>query len=538
IERAEASADDITYEPTEFALGPADGILGAPLTIQAPISSGKLRIHYATSPGATAVQWLTPQQTAGKQHPFLFTQSQAIHARSWIPLQDSPAVKTTYSAKIRTPKALRAVMSAGNRPDEPRDGEYDFTMPQAIPSYLIALAVGDIEFRAIGKRTGVYSEPSVVDRAAKEFEDTERMLEAAERLFGTYAWGRYDLLVLPPSFPFGGMENPRLTFATPTVLAGDKSLVSLVAHELAHSWAGNLVTNATWSDFWLNEGFTVYLERRILEAVYGRDRAAMEATLGRKELELELARLDARDQILHVNLEGRDPDDGMNDVPYEKGCLFLTTLETAYGRENLTQYLRAYFERFAFQSITTAQFEEDLQFHLLNRDGLTEKVAIREWIHESGIPADAWQPSSDAFARVEAAAKPWLDGSASADSIRSSEWTTQEWLHLLHWLPEDLGSAKMRELDTAFQLTQTGNSEVLCQWLILAIKNDYQPAHARTAEFLTSQGRRKFLKPLYEELAKTPAGKQRALAIYESARPTYHPISTATIDEILGWDRD
>ena len=372
--------------------------------------------------------------------------------------------------------------------------------------------MGSSPIGAVGSRTGVYAEEPVIDRAAREFEDTEKMLEAAERLFGRYRWGRYDILVLPPSFPFGGMENPRLTFVTPTVLAGDKSLVSLVAHELAHSWSGNLVTNATWSDFWLNEGFTVYLERRIIEEVYGADRAAMEAVLGRQTLDRELASLPEPDQILHVDLRGRDPDAGFTEVPYEKGFLLLKTLETAYGRSALDEYLRGYFEQFAFRSLTTAEFLEDLRFHLMNHHAALEPVPVREWVYESGIPAGAWTASSDAFEAVAAAAQPWLDGSASAASIPASGWSTQEWLHFLSLLPADIGAARLGELDRAFQLSQNGNAEILSEWLRLSIRNGYQPAYPRVREFLTSQGRRKFLKPLYEELVRTPEGRERARA--------------------------
>src|SRR5262245_30342751 len=330
IEKVEVSSDGSSYAEAKFALGEHDPILGSPLTIATPLTAAKVRIRYSTSPEASALQWLYPAQTAGKKKPFLFTQSQAIHARSWIPLQDTPGVRMSYTARVRTPKDLLAVMSAVNDPDAPRNGEYSFRQRAPIPSYLIALAVGDLQFRPIGNRTGVYAEPQVVDRAAKEFEDTEKMLRAAQELYGPYRWGRYDLLVLPPSFPFGGMENPGLTFATPTILAGDKSLVSLVAHELAHSWSGNLVTNATWSDFWLNEGFTVYVERRILEKVYGRRREEMEAALGLQELEREIAKLPERDQILHIDLKGRDPDDGVTNVPYEKGALLLRSLEEKF----------------------------------------------------------------------------------------------------------------------------------------------------------------------------------------------------------------
>ena len=537
IEQVETSSDGANYTPSTFTIASLDKILGAALTIPLPEKVNRVRINYSTDPGASGLQWLEPSQTAGKKDPFVFTQSQAIHARSWIPLQDTPQVRVTYTARVRTPRHLLAVMSAENDPRTPRDGDYRFRMRQPIPSYLIALAVGDLTFRPLGRRTGVYAEPPVVDKAAREFSDTEKMVRATERLYGPYRWGRYDLLVLPPSFPFGGMENPRLTFATPTILAGDKSLVSLVAHELAHSWSGNLVTNATWRDFWLNEGFTVYLERRIQEAVYGRARAEMEAVLGRRDLEEELATLEDRDEILHVDLKGRDPDAGFTDVPYEKGALFLRHLEETFGRARFDRFLRSYFDHFAFQSITTEEFLDYLKKNLLNRyPNLAARVPVDEWINKPGIPSIAPKPASPAFSRVEDQGRRWLRGEIPVSGIQAAKWTTQEWLHFLKSLPQALDRKKMEELDQAFHLTRSGNSEIAFQWLMMSIRNRYEPASPRLEEFLTSIGRRKFIKPLYEELARTPEGKERALAIYRRARPTYHPIAVASIDEVLKWN--
>jgi leukotriene-A4 hydrolase len=531
-----ASEDGRSFKDVAFKLGKVDPILGQALTIQVPEFVAAVRVQYATGPNAAALQWLSPAQTAGKKHPLLFTQSQAIDARSWVPLQDTPGVRITYSAHVKTPKDLLAVMSAGNDSAQARTGDYRFEMKQPIPSYLMALTVGDLEFRKLGARTGVYAEPSVVGKAATEFSDLEEFLKACEKLYGPYRWGRYDVLVMPPSFPFGGMENPRLTFVSPTLLAGDKSLVSVLAHELAHSWSGNLVSNATWRDFWLNEGFTVYLERRILEAVYGKARADAEAVLGRRSLEREMADLPKPDQILHIDLKKRSPTDGLTDVPYEKGALFLRHLESVYGREKFDTFLKAYFEHFAFKSITTAEFAAYLEEHLLKGD--SEKAArakVAEWLNQPGLPSDAPNPTAAALAKVEEQAKAFAVGTLKAAELPGKTWTAQEWVHFLTSVPEKVGSDKMAAVEVAFSVTKSGNSEVLFQWLLLAIRNDYKPATGRLEGFLTEQGRRKFLKPLYEELVKTPAGKERALAIYKKARPSYHPASTETVDSIVGW---
>jgi aminopeptidase N len=536
IAKAEDSADGQTWAETKFDLKPPDKILGAPLVVLLHPKADRVRLTYTTRPEASGLQWLEPSMTAGRRHPYLFSQSEAIHARSWIPIQDSPQVRVTYTATIRTPKELIAVMSAARKGGIERTGVSHFEMPQRIPPYLIAMAVGDIDFASLSERTGVWAEPSVLPRAAAEFTETEKMMQAAERLFGPYRWERYDILVLPPSFPFGGMENPRLTFATPTILAGDKSLVSLVAHELAHSWSGNLVTNATWRDFWLNEGFTTYIERRIQEEVFGREREEMEAVLGRQDLEGELARFAPRDQILHIDVSGRDPDDAATRVPYEKGALFLRLLEETFGRQEFDRFLRGYFDRFAFHSIETGDFIQYLKASLLDRHA--EKAAaipLDEWIEKPGLPAGAPRPVSNAFVRVEAQASDWLNGRFPAAQLDTKKWSTQEWLRFLRTLPSPLALDRMRELDRDFRLTSSGNAEVAFQWLLMAIPARYEAADARLEDFLLNIGRRKFIKPLYEELCKTPEGEKRALAIYGRARPGYHPIAQETVDRIVGW---
>lgn len=366
---------DKDEKATWFNLGESHDYLGSVLKIAITPRTELVTIYYSTTDRADALQWLEPSQTEGKSKPFLFTQSQPILARTWIPCQDSPGIRMTYHAKVQCPPELMAVMSAENSLAKNNKGVYECTMPQPVPSYLLALAVGDIAFRPIGKRSGVYAEPSSVEKAAYEFADTEKMIETAERLYGPYAWGRYDIIVLPPSFPFGGMENPRLTFATPTIVAGDRSLVSLIAHELAHSWSGNLVTNATWSDAWLNEGFTMYFERRIDEALYGNEFAEMEAVLGYQDLQDELKELTGRpeDTRLFVDLGTRNPDDLSYGIIYEKGYLFLRMMEENIGREAWDRFLNKYFKTFAFKPMTTNRFADYVNNELIKNDSTVFK---------------------------------------------------------------------------------------------------------------------------------------------------------------------
>jgi len=409
---------ETTWVSRPFHFQKKDPILGSALVIELPPSQKTtlfVRIDYETSPTAPALQWVGASQTAGKHTGFFFTQNEPIGARSWIPLQDTPQVRVTYTATIHTSADVLAVMSAKNDPNAKRNGIYTFDMPEAIPSYLIALAVGDFQFKATGPRTGVYAEKSVLKAAAKEFADTESMIETSEKLFGPYRWDRYDILVLPPSYPVGGMENPRLSFITPTVIAGDKSLVSVIAHELAHSWSGNLVSNATWRDLWLNEGFTDYLESRIINAVYGEKREMMERVLGLRALKDNLATLKPADQVLAIDLRDRDPDEVFSDVPYEKGRLFLTYLDAKFGRERFDAFLRSYFDHFAFKSITTEQFVGYLQENLLDRyPGIVTPIQVTAWVSGPGIPQDAVLPTSTEFAPVDQARVDWLGGPAVA----------------------------------------------------------------------------------------------------------------------------
>jgi leukotriene-A4 hydrolase len=526
-----------SVETKNWWLGPEKPFMGVALEIEVTDSSNLVSIEYATTDGAEALQWLSPQQTAGKEQPFLFTQSQAILARTWLPCQDSPGIRYTYEATVKVPSNLLALMSATNPTKLDSTGIYHFEMKQPIPSYLMALAVGDLQYQSVGSETGVYAEPSVLESAAYEFADMQKMLEAAESLYGKYAWEQYDVIVLPPSFPFGGMENPRLTFATPTILAGDRSLTALVAHELAHSWSGNLVTNSTWNDFWLNEGFTVYFERRIMEAVYGKDYANMLAILGWQDLQQTLEEFEAtpNDTKLKLDLAGRNPDDGMSDIAYEKGYYFLRTIEENVGREKMDSFLKSHFTDHAFQTMTTEEFLQNLKRDLLNNS--EEKYAdlkIDKWVYEPGLPSNVVSVKSPLFGQVENQLDTFLI-SGNPSTIDTTNWTTHQWLHFLRKMPDTLSIAQMTALDKAFGFTKTGNSEIAAEWFILSIQNGYTQADPAIEQFLIRVGRRKFLTPIYGALIKTDAGKQRALEIYAKARPNYHSVSINTLDEMLNY---
>lgn len=517
---------------TSYELGQPIEHLGQALSIAIRPETKFVNVYYSTDPKAAALQWLEPVQTADKNHPFLFTQSQAILARSWIPIQDSPGIRFTYTANVQVPEGLLALMSAENPKHSNAEGLYTFKMEQPIPAYLLALAVGDIRFAELGDRSGVYAEPSVVEAAAYEFAELEEMISVAEALYGPYRWERYDLIVLPPSFPFGGMENPRLTFATPTILAGDRSLVSLVAHELAHSWSGNLVTNATWNDFWLNEGFTVYFEQRIMEAMEGRDYSEMLASLSQSDLKAqvdEMMKSAPEDTRLKLELEGRNPDDGVTTIAYDKGYFFLRWLEERAGRENFDAFLRMYFKRHAFQTMTTERFIAYLNKNLIAKYGVKATEAeLEAWIYEEGLPLTLPEVESERFAEVDKLAKAWKNG----QTIKPENWSSHEWLRFVRQIPKGTDARELDRLDQQFGFTKTGNSEVLTVWLTKAIHARYNEAYPRLEEFLVNTGRRKFLVPLFRAMLESKQEKM-AKEIYAKARPNYHFVSTNTLDEML-----
>ncbi|HIB77598.1 MAG TPA: M1 family peptidase [Flavobacteriales bacterium] len=528
----ELDIESITVDGVKstFTIGEEQEFIGSPLKISITPDAKKVSISYKTQPGADAFLWVEGE------NPFLFTQSQAILARTWIPCQDSPGIRFTYNASVDVPKGLMALMSAVNPTTKTDDGHYDFVMDQPIPSYLLALAVGDVEFRSVGEHTGVYATPDLIDAAEYEFAEMEDLLVAAESLYGKYAWERYDLLVLPAAFPFGGMENPRLTFATPTIIAGDRSLVSLVAHELAHSWSGNLVTNSTWDDFWLNEGFTVYFEQRIMESVYGRDISEMLASLSYRGLVNEVSvimDLNPNDTHLRLHLQGRNPDDGMTAIAYDKGYLFLRMIEETVGRSEFDSFIAEYFSKHAFTVMDTDNFIEYLEDNLLQDATIREKVNLTAWIDGAGLPDNCPVIQSDRITAVDEAVAQWSEGELSTDDLAWENWLYQERYRFMKNIPESVSVAKLDELNKTFSISSTGNNEVLFAWLEQAILKHHTESYPRLETFLVNVGRRKFLTPLYKAMLDTDQ-TEMAHNIYSLARPNYHSVATGTMDELLG----
>jgi hypothetical protein len=578
----------------EVGSGVADTLLfGKPLEIEVPRSQSKIVIHYKTRPSAGALQWLSPAQTYDQTHPFLFSQSQSILARTWIPLQDKPSIRFTYTSEVRVvcgigvedsdinPTDFNVVMSAvklGNPEGDivSNNKVHRFEQKKPIPSYLMAIAVGSFGYKSLGKNTGVYAEHKLLQKAAWEFADLQKMVDAAGEMFGEYAWGDYNVLVLPPSFPFGGMENPVVTFATPTIIAGDRSLVSLLAHELAHSWSGNLVTNRTWDDFWLNEGFTVYVESRIMEQLYGKNYADMLRVLGKGELDKTLGWMlkeAPEDSHLRLHLGDRDPDEGLTDIAYEKGRFFLMMLEQLYGRAAFDEFLNGHFRKYAFGTVTTDLFLADLKaFHEKQVTGNVVgplptwrdfEPRVMAWIDGEGLPVGGFPKlESMEFERVEQQVSKFLWSGeplhpgysipCDASVIDTSGFTTHHWLHLLRNLhtradgsPGRLSREEMAGLDARFHFTQTQNAEIACDWFVLSIQSDYRPAYQAMHDFLLKVGRRKFLMPIYEALlaqyvvkdgkyeSAFAQGKEMATEIFLQAEPGYHSVAARSLRELL-----
>lgn len=531
-----------------------DSILGQPLLVSIENNTENINIYYQTTEYSDALDWLDPNLTSSKTKPFLYTQGQAILTRTWIPIQDSPSNRITYSAKVSVPQDLMAVMSAKNKKNKSSDGHYFFEMKKPIPSYLIALAVGDLSYQSLGPNTGFYCEPELAKACLYEFQDLPKMMQAAEKIYGKYQWDQYDLLVLPYSFPFGGMENPMLTFVNPTIITGDRSLTSVVAHELAHSWSGNLVTNRTWNDFWLNEGFTVYFEQRIMEELYGKDVSDILAAIEFYELQDELKTIAGskypEDSRLFLNLKNRDPDDGMTDVAYVKGSFFLKTLEQKVGRKNFDLFIQAYFKKHAFQTINSNDFINYLEENLLEKNKI--KFNHKAWIYKEGLPKNCLQIQSNRLDNMKILANDFAEGKPIfkpkisynkirvkgktrkkkiIDLLERQDHIVQEWQTFIRALPKNISKEKLKIIDFHLGFKNCGNSEIMTEWYTKALENNYTEINGEIERFLNKVGRRKYLLPIYGAMSK--ADSKLAEQIFKKSKINYHAVSRNSIEELL-----
>jgi leukotriene-A4 hydrolase len=531
------SKTETTWVSRPFHLDKSDPLLGSPLVIELPPvkkSTETVNIEYVTSPTAPGLMWLTDPQTLGKHHAFVFTLPEALGARSWIPLQDTPLVRASYSAVIHTDNDVLAVMSAKNDPKVKWSGQYSFNQSDPIPSYLISLAVGDLRFRGLGPRTGIYAEKPLAAPAAKEFADAEALLRAAEKLFGSYRWDRFDIVVPPPSFPVAEAGDPDAVFVSPSAITGDRSRESVVAQALAQAWSGALVSDATWRDAWISTGLAVYMRGRILEEVYGAQRASAERAIELSSLREELARLDPADQVLAADFRHRDPGAVSRRPAEEKAGLLFTYLDGKFGRERFDPFLRAYFDHFALKSITTDQFLSYVKDNLLDRyPGIVGPAQLTAWITSPGLPSEAPLPASSGLESVDAVRSAWLAGKSAAKKLDTSGWLTPQWIYFLDHMPASLRKDQMAELDQAFGFTRTANAEIAAGWLLLVIRGSYQPSYARLEQYLQTTGRQSLIEPLYIELMKTPAGATLAKRVYALAKPAYSARTAAALDAII-----
>ncbi|CAH2984679.1 unnamed protein product [Chilo suppressalis] len=508
----------------KFDIGEPVPNFGSKLTISLPNQALvgeklKVKIKYATAPTASALQWLEPNQTSGKKHPYLFSQCQPIHARSIVPCQDTPAVKFTYDAEVTAPEEFTVLMSALR--GEVRSNRTTFRQPVPIPSYLLAIAVGVLEQRSLGPRSLVWSEKEEIERSAWEFAETEKYLQAAENLCGPYVWTQYDLLVLPPSFPYGGMENPCLTFVTPTLLAGDRSQADVIVHEIMHSWTGNLVTNKNFEHFWLNEGFTVFLERKVgaslisdpVEAKKSRD---FHSLLGLQELsEAVNEQFDPSNPLTRLvpDLNGVHPDDAFSRVPYEKGSLFLRYLEDLVGGSDVfDDFLRSYLNKFKKQSLDTDQFKAYLLDYFKDNKQL-KTVDWNAWLYTSGMPPIIPAYDTSMTKSITALVETISQSNATISSLDVRTLNAHQLIRLLQELLERpaLPLEKLRLLGKEYGLETSTNSEIVYRWLRLCIRSRDEDRLGDAFDFVNRQGRMKYVRPIYRDLYAWEDVRDRAI---------------------------
>ncbi len=523
----------VNGRPLEWEFDQSDETLGARLHLKNLNGDSSFTLRFKTSPEARALQWMNASQTAGGKHPFLFSQCQASNARSVFPCQDTPSVRFTYSAEVEVPRELTAVMAAEQARGPEGSGMFIFNMPQPIPSYLFAIAAANLEFRELGLRTGIYAEPEIIDAAAWEFAETEKTIVEAEKLLGPYLWGRYDMLVLPPSFPFGGMENPRLTFLTPTAILGTRGQVNLITHELAHAWTGNLVTNATWQDFWLNEGWTTYAEQRITEILEGKDSVDLNAAYDEKRTYeiIERSGKDSPATCLKVPKEGeeKDGDSMTSQLAYTKGCFFLRECEYAVGRERFDAFIQKYMKNFQFKSLTTEKFLDFLKTELPD---VFDKVDVQTWIYKPGMPETWHRPQSHLYDEVEKALADLQQGKLPAKE-QVQNWHRYQMLSFLQGLPKTLSIDDCKKLEDVLELKKRNDDHFFSYFYAVCIASGYKEVLPRVETFFEKIGRMLYLFPIAHSLIETEWSRPLTRPLFEKVRERHHPVTVGAMEGML-----
>ncbi|KAF2198666.1 leukotriene A-4 hydrol [Delitschia confertaspora ATCC 74209] len=551
----------VDAKEVEWNIGERFNAYGCPLSIKLDhgIEKGKMvevEITLSTTENCTALQWMSPAQTSNKKHPYMFSQCQAIHARSVFPCQDTPDVKSTFDFEIRSPLPVVASgLPTGSRDYEPGSNGapgtllYTFSQRVPIPSYLFALASGDLASASIGPRSTVWTGPEELLACQRELDgEIEQYMMAIESVISPpYAWTQYNALILPASFPYGGMENPVWTFATPSIISGDKQNVDVIAHELSHSWSGNLVTSCSWEHFWLNEGWTTYLERRIQGYLHGDAHFHFSSIIGWKALEDSVERFGADHEFtkLVVDLKGEDPDDAFSSVPYEKGFAALFTLDNLLGRKKWDQFIPHYFETFKFRSLDSYEFKACLIDFFAKDEEASKKLQEFDWdklLYTPGLPP---KPEfDDSLVKVcFKLAESWKNLAKDSKAFKPAEGDIEGWvanqsvvfLEKVQGFAETLSPDLVKLMGKTYQYDQSQNIELVSRYYSIGLKARYQEVYGPAAELLGKIGRMKFVRPLFRLL--NEADRDLAVKTFEQNKDFYHPICRAMVEKDLFGDK-
>ena len=505
-----------------------------------------IRIQFITTEKCTGIQFLTKEQTYTKKYPFMFTQCEAIQCRSLFPVQDSPSVKSTYkvTTSIESPLTFLfgGIIKTKYYDSNTKKNITLFEQNIPIPSYLVAFVAGELEYGRISERCGVWTEVGLCKKACNEFKDAETYIKIAEEyLDHPYEWEVYNLLVLPFSFPYGGMENPNLTFVTPALLAGDRSMSNVIGHEISHSWTGNLVTNKNWKNFWVNEGFTTFMERKLDSALLGEDMENLEAIVGNNELiaDIKLLGEDSEYTKLSADYGGNDPDDGFSTAPYEKGYQFLIYIEKLIGKDVFKEVMQKYIKKYRLKSVDHTAFKGVLEEVIKEKfkekaDEIIGKIDWEKWLYEKGIPKYTNEFSSEYLKDAEKLAEDFLNEKEDNETVlkKFKEWHTNVKLAFLNYLSEHkdkINETICQNLKKKLNLAEEYNSEIKYMWYLLALDKKIESEIPNIKKFLETHGRLKYIRPIY--FAWMEKDFNEAKEFFDKVKYLYHPFGRRMIQE-------